>query len=228
VVPELIGYVSPGSERISSDFMGDLSQIEDIVRINQADELIFCSASVSSQQIIRTMLQFTDTGVAFKIAPPESLSVIGSNSNDIAGELYVLHFNTLSRLLNKRKKRLFDIILSLLFIPACPIMLFSVRNKPGFIRNIFSVLTGIASWVGYFRSTGGEHPGLPKIRPGILTPADMSRLPYESDDDLTEQVNLSYAKDYRIRNDLRIIMNNIPLLGRRPMFDTENNHVSGE
>jgi O-antigen biosynthesis protein len=228
VVPELIGYVSPGSERISSDFMGDLSQIEDIVRINQADELIFCSASVSSQQIIRTMLQFTDTGVEFKIAPPESLSVIGSNSNDIAGELYVLHFNTLSRLLNKRKKRLFDIMLSLLFLPACPIMLFSVRNKPGFIRNIFSVLTGITSWVGYYRSTGGEHPGLPKIRPGILTPADMSRVPYESDDDLTEQVNLSYAKDYRIRNDLRIIMNNIPLLGRRAMFDSENNHVSGK
>jgi lipopolysaccharide/colanic/teichoic acid biosynthesis glycosyltransferase len=218
VVPELVGYVSPAENRPRSDFMGDLSQIEDIVRVNQADELIFCAASVSSEKIIRTMLQFTDTDIEFKIAPPESLSVIGSNSNDSAGELYVLHFNTLSRLLNRRKKRLFDIVVVLLMLPSLIVLLFIVKNKTGLIRNIFSVLAGIRSWVGYYKSTGGEHPGLPKIKPGILTPADMNSSKTESDPG-AEQMNLTYAKDYRIVNDLKILINNIPLLGRRPSFD---------
>jgi hypothetical protein len=218
VVPELIGYVSPDENSTGDEFMGDLSQIEDIVRVNQADELIFCAASLSSEKIIHTMLQFTDTDIEFKIAPPESLSVIGSNSNESAGELYVLHFNTLSRLLNKRKKRLFDLVFSILLIPASIIVIFIVRNRGGYIRNIFSVLAGINSWVGYYRTTGGEHPGLPRIKPGILTPADLNG--HQSNLEVQdEQINLSYAKDYRIKNDVKILINNLPLLGRMPAID---------
>ena len=175
MVPELIGFVDPAEDRVLPGFIGHIGQIGDIVQINRADELIFCAGDISSQQIINTMLQFTDTGLDFKIAPPESLSVIGSNSNDSMGDLYVLHFNTLSRKLNRRKKRLLDIALSLIFVVISPLLLLFVKNRRGLIRNIFSVFTGIHSWVGYFRSTGGDHPGLPVIRPGILTPMDGNR-----------------------------------------------------
>lgn len=218
VVQELIGYVSPVETYPGAGFIGELGQIEEIVRINQVDELIFCASSVSSEKIIRTMLQFTHTDVEFKIAPPESLSVIGSNSNGTAGELYVLHFNTLSRLLNKRKKRLFDMTVSLMLIPASLVLLFVVKNKTGFLRNIFAVLTGINSWVGYLNSIGGEHPGLPRIKPGILTPADAKGISVETGSQ-AEQVNLLYAKDYRIRNDIKIMISNLPLLGRKPTFN---------
>ena len=225
VMPELIGFVNPEEGRITNEFIGPIDHIEEIVRINQADELIFCAASVSSQQIIRTMLQFTDTGIEFKIAPPESLSVIGSNSNDTAGELYVLHFNTLSRILNRRKKRLFDVLVSVLFLPACPILLFVVSNPAGLIRNIFSVLFGIYSWVGYYQSTGGEHPGLPRIRPGVLTPFDVHKQESPSDEYI-EQVNLFYAKDYRILNDLKILIGHFKWLGRSPATVT-NREIAG-
>ncbi len=161
VVPELIGFVDPSEGRVLPGFIGHIGQIGDIVQVNRADELIFCAGDISSQKIITTMLKFTDAGVDFKIAPPESLSVIGSNSSDSIGDLYVLHFNTLSRKLNRRKKRLIDIALSLIFIVISPILLLFVKNRTGLIKNIFSVLTGIYSWVGYFRTTGGDHPGLP-------------------------------------------------------------------
>jgi GT2 family glycosyltransferase len=215
VVPDLVGFVDPESTGNRKDFIGHLDHIEEIVRINQADELVFCAATVSSQQIIRTMLQFTDTGLEFKIAPPESLSVIGSNSHDASGELYVLHFNTLSRILNRRKKRMFDIGCSVMLILMIPIALFIVRKPFGLIRNIFSVMLGFYSWVGYYRSTGGEHPGLPRIKPGILTPIDLT-VQEDLSKAFTEQVNLSYAKDYRINNDLKNMISNFNLLGREP------------
>jgi len=227
VMPELIGFVNPEEGLITNDFIGPIDHIEEIVRINKADELIFCAASVSSQQIIRTMLQFTDTGIEFKIAPPESLSVIGSNSNDTAGELYVLHFNTLSRLLNRRKKRLFDIFMALLLLPVCPILLFIVNKPAGLIRNIFSVLFGIYSWVGYYQSTGGDHPGLPRIRPGVLTPFD-SQKQVSTSDEFIEQVNLFYAKDYRIINDLKILIGHFKWLGRSPATVTNSNIAGGK
>jgi hypothetical protein len=212
VIPELVGFVNPVENRINGDFIGHIDQIEEIVRINQADELVFCAASMSSQSIIRTMLQFTDTGIEFKIAPPESLSVIGSNSNDATGELYVLHFNTLSRLISRRKKRLFDILFSLFLLSGYPVFIFLVKKPTGLLRNIFTVLFGISLWVGYYRSTGGEHPGLPKIRTGVLTPLDKIKTGLPGND-FIEQANLSYAKDYRILFDLKIIINSFNQLG---------------
>jgi GT2 family glycosyltransferase len=214
VVPQLIGFVNPAEYYNGHEFIGSIDQIEEITRVNQADELIFCAASVSSEQIIRTMLLFTDSGIEFKIAPPESLSVIGSNSSDVAGELYVLHFNTLSRTLNKRKKRLFDILVSVMLLVSYPVFVLLVARPFGLLRNIFSVIAGTTSWVGYYHSTGGEHPGLPLIRRGVLTPADSKKIPVLTED-MAKQINLSYAKDYRISYDFKIIVNNIGLLGRR-------------
>jgi GT2 family glycosyltransferase len=216
VVPELIGFVDPSEGRVLPGFIGHIGQIGDIVQVNRADELIFCAGDISSQKIITTMLKFTDAGVDFKIAPPESLSVIGSNSSDSIGDLYVLHFNTLSRKLNRRKKRLIDIALSLIFVVSSPILLLFVKSRAGLIRNILSVLTGIYSWVGYFRSTGGDHPGLPVIRPGVLTPMDGHRY-MPADDEVAEKMNLNYAKDYRIINDLNMIIKNFRELGRSPV-----------
>jgi len=215
VVPELVGFVDPSAGRVLPEYIGHLGQIGDIVLHNRADELIFCGGDISSRQIITTMLQFTDTGLEFKIAPPESLSVIGSNSNNAMGELYILHFSTLSRRLNRRKKRLLDIALSFLFFVISPFLLIIVENKSGLVKNLFSVLLGINSWVGYFRSTGGHHPGLPRIRSGILTPLDGMSLKAVAEG-LTEKVNLDYAKDYRIMNDLNIILKSVRRLGRKP------------
>jgi O-antigen biosynthesis protein len=214
VIPELIGYVDPVENRVLPGFVGHIGQIGEIVRVNRADELIFCGGDISSQRIITTMLQFTDTGIDFKIAPPESLSVIGSNSNDSMGDLYVLHFSTLSRVLNRRKKRLMDIALSLIFVVISPVLLLLVENRAGLIRNIFSVLAGMNSWVGYFRSTGGNHPGLPQIKPGILTPVDGVQ-DFMIGDGMAEKMNLNYAKDYRIINDLGIIRRGLKKLGQK-------------
>jgi GT2 family glycosyltransferase len=215
VIPELIGFVDPVENRVTPDYIGHIGQIGEIVRLNRADELVFCGHDISSRQIITTMLQFTDTGLEFKIAPPESLSVIGSNSNDSAGELYILHYNTLSRVLNRRKKRMLDIALSLLIIIISPLLMLTVKEPSGLIRNVFSVLFGMNSWVGYFQSTGGNHPGLPRIRNGILTPMDIAP-DLLGEEGLTEKINLNYAKDYRIMNDLNIIIKAVRQLGRRP------------
>lgn len=224
MIPELIGYVSPYEGSVGAGFIGHIGQIEDIVSINQADEMIFCAANMTSRQIIGTMLHFTDSGIDFKIAPPESLSVIGSNSNDATGELYILHVNTLSRLLNRRKKRIFDILLSLVFLAIWPVWLFLIKTPAGMFRNIFHVLAGISSWVGYHQSIGGHHHGLPRIRPGILSPCDLHKVT-KGDSETSDQLNLLYAKDYRIIHDLQIIIKGFRQLGRRPAVLSSN--VSG-
>jgi GT2 family glycosyltransferase len=214
IKPELIGIVSPDEKNPKSDFIGNISQIRDIVEINKVDELIFCAKDMTSQSIIKTMLQFTDKNIDFKIAPPESLSVIGSNSINTAGDLYIVNFNTISRSLNRRKKRMLDISISLLLIISCPVSIFFVKNPLQYFVNVFAVLPGIYSFVGYYGTTGGLHTNLPNLKKGILSPLDGLNRKI-TNKKLIEKVNMLYAKDYKIINDLSILYKGFSCLGRK-------------
>jgi GT2 family glycosyltransferase len=215
IKPELIGFVSPDEQFNHQDFLGSVAMIEDMVKINKVDELIFCAKDLTSQTIISTMLRFTNAELDFKIAPPESLSVIGSNSINTAGDLYVVHFNTLSREINRRKKRMLDMVLSVLFLAASPVLFWTVSNPLQFIRNIFTVLFGLHSWVGYHPATGESLISLPRLRPGVLTPAcKLDRT--DAGDQVIEKINMLYAKDYTLWNDLTILWKGFRQLGSRP------------
>ena len=62
------------------------------------------------------MLGLSHANVDYKIAPQESISIIGSNSIDTQGELYSLDFNLIAKSSNKRIKRLFDILSSIILL----------------------------------------------------------------------------------------------------------------
>jgi len=79
--------------------------------------------------------------VDFKIAPPESLSIIGSNSIDTAGDLYIIDVNSIS----KPKTNVTNG--SLMFSQLAAYYIFTIfnfcsENKTGFIKNIFAILFG--------------------------------------------------------------------------------------
>ena len=215
VKPELIGFVSPDEQFNHQDFLGSVTMIEDMVKINKVDELIFCAKDLTSQTIISTMLRFTNADIDFKIAPPESLSVIGSNSINTAGDLYVVHFNTLSRQLNRRKKRMFDLVVSILFLLLLPVFIWFVIHPLQFVRNILTILFGLHSWVGYHPVAGESLASLPRLRPGIVTPACKFERTI-ADDQVIEKINMLYAKDYTLWNDSTIIWKGFRQLGSRP------------
>ena len=169
---------------------------------------------MTSQSIIKTMLQFTARNIDFKIAPPESLSVIGSNSIDTAGDLYVVNFNTISRSLNKRKKRLFDISIALILIALSPFALFITGRPLQYFINIFSVLLGFYSFVGYHGTTGGMHSDLPHLKKAILSPLDGLGRKVDNKK-LIEKMNMLYAKDYKLFNDLLIVYKGFSKLARK-------------
>ncbi len=220
VIPELIGFVSPVTGQFSREFIGHIGQIDEIVRVNRVDEIVFCAAEISSRQIIHTMLKFTNIHVDFKIAPPESLSVIGSNSNQTPGEIYAVNFHTLSRSLTRRKKRFFDIGIAFMLLCTFPLTAFIVKRPLGLLRNIFQIFGGSVSWVGYIPDTTPDHSGLPTLRTGILTLKDdfTNNSPVAISAD---QLNLAYAKDYSPFNDLRRLWVHFTKLGRNPFEENK-------
>ena len=205
---DFIGYVNPQNDSLQEqNFIGKFSQLNEIISIHKIDEVIFCAKDLSSQTIINSMLQLGSSGVDYKIAPPESLSVIGSSSINTSGDLYVIDVNSVTKPVNKRNKRLVDLSISLLLLISLPIAIFIVAKPIGLIRNIFSVMLGIKSWVGYEPSSE-----FLSIRRGVLKPSDILNEKDKSEE-TAKHLNLLYVKDYRIWNDIQITLKGFRKLG---------------
>jgi hypothetical protein len=157
------------------------------------------------------MSTISSNKVDFKIAQPESLYLIGSNSIDTAGDLYILNINSITTKSNIRNKRTFDFISSFLLILSSPILMFAFKGKKQFFNNIFSVFFGKKSIVGYHFMQQPNNQNLPKIKIGILSPADKIN---HIEDSLLDKLNLIYARDYSISKDILILKNAWRKLGR--------------
>jgi hypothetical protein len=207
---ETIGFVSPHEDVHHKLFLGNIGQLADIIRINRVDELIFSSEDIPSQEIIRIMLDLNDLNIDYKIAPPESFSIIGSNSISTAGDLYVVHINSIAKESNRQNKRAFDLVLSGVFLILSPFLIWFLNSKQRSLRNIFEVLSGKKSWVGY---CSGNQSHLPPVKKGILSPASL--FPDNIPEKKREELDMVYAKDYQIMNDLNIVLKAWKNIGKK-------------
>jgi GT2 family glycosyltransferase len=209
--PEIIGFVNAapetGNDEDSATYIGQIDQIDEIAAIHRVDEIVFCSKDLPSRRIIQIMTRLIGSSLDFKIAPPESLSVIGSNSINTSGDLYTIHFNSIGKESNKRNKRLFDVGSSLFLLITSPLWFLFVKGHLHSVVNCAQVLFGFRTWVGYHYADYLEQPELPRLKKGILSPGSMY-----SPDSLTperiNEINVVYSKDYRVFNDLLIITRN--------------------
>lgn len=209
-----IGYVSTddsSSEELKHFKLGSLDQLNEIIDVYNADEVIFSSGTLSSHAIIQQMLAARNRDIEYKIAPPESLFIIGSNSINDNGDLYLVDVNTLNNPVNKRNKRLFDILTSTGFLIASPLLIFVVKQPLNFLANIFSVWSGNKTWVApYFE---GNQIATKNLKKGILSPADGLKNPIQNEN-LISRLNVLYTREYKVMNDANIVWKNLRQLGR--------------
>lgn len=195
-----------------STAIGTIDQLDQVVFIHSIDEIVFCAKDTTAHQIIEWMTKINSTRIDFKIAQPDSFSLIGSNSIDSAGDLYVMEINTINKAEKRRVKRSFDITFSLLSILLSWIIVWFMAYKKQYFKNVFLVLFGFKSWVGYAKiNEKPQSDVLPKIKNGVLYPG------IEFDDltmERADKMNLLYARDYTIWKDVEIILKNFNKLDR--------------
>jgi hypothetical protein len=211
--PDIIGFVHPtdGDQETGDTtkplYLGHIAQIDEILSIHRVDEVVFCSKDLPTRSIISIMSRLIGTSVDFKIAPPESMSIIGSNSINTAGDLYTIHFNSIGKAANRRNKRLFDVSTSLFLLLTFPLWFLFVKGRLRSVGSAFRVLIGTRTWVAYLEAEHPEQPDLPPLKKGILNPG--IHLPAETlTSERINEINVVYSKDYRIFHDLLIITRN--------------------
>ena len=102
-----------------------------------------------------------------------------------------------------------DITVSFFLLVFSPIIIWVQENKIRYFSNIFQVILGSYSWVGYGKFVDKT---LPQIKPSVLSPLFLVA---SLNANTTKQklINLQYAKDYSIEKDLHIIWNCLKKLG---------------
>lgn len=206
---QLIGRVDPSdaTELTGPEELGKIDNLSQIVDINRIDEIIFSGADLTAARIISNMLALRKSQTDFKISPPDSASIIGSNSINTAGEMYVINISSIAEPANRRKKRLLDMTASLLLLITLPLTIwFSVRQPGRYLTHLLQTLAGIKSWVGYFSENHPQADPLPHLKPGIWPPWTGEKNP---DADQRSEANLKYARNYSILTDIRIIFRNL-------------------
>jgi len=197
-----IGVVAPVPSE-DPYFLSSLNRLAEVVQIYKIEEIIFCSKDVSSQAIMQWMTQLGPS-INYKIVPTESMSIIGSHSKDAPGELYTvdIRFN-ITTSLQKRNKRLVDMFGAILALLFGPFMLLFIKDKNAFVRNVFQVLMGKKSWVGYAASADTSFQ-LPAIKTGVFSPT-VGLPPASLDPRTVQRLNFLYAKDYDWRADVGLV-----------------------
>ncbi len=210
---DFIGLVS--TEPLHNDnasFIGELHQVPDIITIYGINEIIFCSRNLPHRTIINKMTEWHRPGISFKIAPEDSLSIIGSNSINTRGDLYTIGIKAIDSFVNRRNKRLFDLLASVAVLGLSPFLLWFVNNPLYALRNALLVLSGRRTWVGYCTETAETDKQLPMLRKGVLCPAmlfDDGR----NDHAARERLNLLYARDYHVLTDFNIFLRAFRFIG---------------
>ncbi len=201
---EFAGFIAIDKTDRGPQYIGHIDQMNEIIRINRINEIIFCAENISSAEIIRAMLELTQLNVDYKIAPPASMSIIGSNSIHTAGDLYVVNLNAISKPSNRRKKRFFDITAALFLLVLSPLLIWFFKQKWNFMKNIFRVFSGRKSWIGY---VPGNHvyEKLPILKSGVLNPSDIFEEIHFTEEKIM-RLNVLYAKNYNLLTDAEILM----------------------
>ncbi len=187
--------------------------LEELIRVLRIDAIVFCAKDISAKDIIRTMSSAESLEVEFKIAPPETLYIIGSNSIETTGDVHMLDINSVDKPLNRRLKRLFDVVISFVLLVLSPLLIFIQKKPVSFIRNLALVLVNQKTWVGYYYGKENTLPaGLPKMKRSVVHPLIQLPSPQVTEE-LKEKFNVVYAKDYSMKQDFKLLRKGIRFLG---------------
>ena len=201
------GVVSPVEE---PNTIGNIRDLLPIVQATPVQELIFCESDRLHFKDIIEYYQQMPKQIKLRIHATGSQSIIGSDSKFYSGEAIGGNHYQLSMPVNRRLKRLLDVVSAIILLLLFPFH-FIFNPKPvGLLRHIWLVLINQRTWIGYGGIAGAD---LPPLKKSILSPAGLphskNQLPVEAQN----KANEWYAQQYEWLTDLLIIRKHYKNLG---------------
>jgi GT2 family glycosyltransferase len=200
---DIVGAISTSQTATDSIFIANIEKLEKVVHEYRIRELIFSASDVEFSEISRWMSKF-GSYLKYKIASHESDSIVGSDSKIMAGQLYTSEIQfAIDSALNKRNKRLIDILIALFILIFSPFRIL-FPNGSKVIAQAWTVLLGRHTWVSY-DGRDSKLSELPLLRPGYYSPAMYITSKQEVDLEV-HMINYLYAREYSVWRDVDLLL----------------------
>ena len=236
---ELIGIVDTKlpeeDNKLPIDFIGQLSDLRDLVVKHSIRELIFSTSAFTNKEILHLMNQTKDLRLTYRMIPRQQEILLGKASIEDIGDLSFLNIEySLFYSLHRFTKRIFDLTISFItLIIFSPIILVLLLLKKGvqkqywgiegkkfdvtifnvnsrFIRELplfFAVLLGNLSLVGSTMfETSEKNPNL-ICQPGLTGLERIRSVKFNPEDRLA--LDHYYVQNQSFTMDLEIIMKTV-------------------
>ena len=192
------------SEYKDPSSIGNLNNLMEVLHLSPVKEIIFCEGQLSFKTILET-IPHIPRHVKIKYFAKGSHTIIGSDDKDVAGEFISgAEEYRLANAVHRRAKKLLDVIVSLVFLFSFPIHFFIKKNPVLFFENIFKVISGKKTWVGY----AIQEKYLPSLNPGIITTTGLPFAKNSIPDQSLLTIDTLYAKHYNMWQDFKLVFNN--------------------
>lgn len=197
----ILGRVSPSES--DGNAAARFSELSNLLETVPAKEIVFC---INRQLPLAKAIGFMQQqagNIRYKIFYEGSQSIIGSDSKETSGEILSGREKfSIDNAENRHVKRMTDVGVSILLLLLTPLSFLLVKKPVGLLSNVFAVLGGGKTWVGYC-TPSKNLPALPKAVIGCngLPPGSNLHINTES----LVMLDYWYAKDYDWLNDCRII-----------------------
>ncbi len=203
----VLGRIETG-ETGEKKTIGKLDDLPGLLKRYPIKEIIFCEGSLSFRKIIDS-ISLLNKRVRLKIFTACSNTLIGSESKNVSGKFISGEERyQLNSPVSRRNKNLIDIGLAIFFLMTFPFHLLFKKHSFLFFQNIFDVLSGRKTWIGYAL----DEKDLPLLKKGVLTstglPADLNTLSQKN----LRSADVLYAKSFHYLKDLKIVWYNYKLL----------------
>ncbi len=183
--------------------IGSIEQLDEIAEIFSSNLIIFSGKDVPASEIMRSMSDFSESEVQLKIAPDKGEFIIGSDSKNEPGELFTVDVKyAISEVYNRRRKRVFDLIVALFLLLLFPVSVFLIgfwSPLRQLYASVFSVFWGSKTWVSYRGLDSSKM--LPKLKPGVIFSSNgWTNTSFEGN------VNYIYAREYEVGKDIHRLL----------------------
>tara|TARA_R100000908_G_scaffold35437_1_gene16183 strand:+ start:3247 stop:5334 length:2088 start_codon:yes stop_codon:yes gene_type:complete len=227
---EVVGYVDSKEGNERQNYLGSLSQLQDLVRAYNIDQVFFALNSISYKQMLKEISNLQQENVIFKLIPDSMDFILGKSNVEYleAIPLVEVEFDY-SKPLNRLMKRMMDITIALplvilLGIIALPGLLFSKKEYLSLgeislfsgitnhkwknrLRLLLYVLSGKLSLVGApIAKTVMEHRD--PVKKGLTGLVQISENRISQPED-AESFELYYLQNYSLWMDLDILIKTI-------------------
>ncbi len=204
---DIVGLVNVGSNSFDNTWnlpvVGNFDYLPKIIEDNKIREVIICDRSLPRSEILRTLTAAPKLNVRFHFANEYEEFIASRIINEVSGIDIAFSDYKLSVFRYKLAKRLADITISIFLLTiGLPMVYLLFPNAKETIKNLFRVLKGQKSFVGYY-PVAGEQPSIGK--PGIIGLAHISR-PERLPESAIVNLNNYYIRHFSLSLDADIFL----------------------